>query len=640
MQLWLVEQSRRMANNATKAITNDTGNDEAGLGFIPTDNARQLALALSEGTPETVESDKLTNEIPAPLKHLLQTMQLPEAFCDWAALMLLPELDRRWGTLLAWLNDDAAKRYLTAGIAQRLAGEPDFALPKLLSAQSPLRQMGLIEETGQFAPLPDQPLRFVPSIALWLLHGNRHPEIDPILAGAVRQLPNAPTNVFGVEADAFSDTNTCQVVGSPGSGRAIVSQALQGKSLVLDANRMGQNPKALLRSAVRDATLRESALIIMDADSLPLAEISQLPMNKARLFVTTQTRLDLEWPVLSLPALNSVRARDLWRYGLGDDALADRIAHQFRLPAQDILQVAQNHHGTDQATISRACMQRSSTVLDRYAAQLELRHSWDDLILPQKQLRLLHSIVERATHARQVYEQWGFGEKLAPERGLTALFAGPSGAGKTLSARIVANELNLPLYRVDLSATVSKYIGETEKQLEQIFSAAEAGNACLFFDECDALFSKRSEVSDAHDRYANLETSYLLQRLESHRGIVFMASNYPQNIDEAFTRRIDLTVDYAMPDATLRQALWTRLIPDAAEAEIDTDTLGAQFELSGGSIRNCLLSAAFLAASEGVGIETRHCLMAIAQEYEKTGRPLTRAEFGEAFVLLRPRMGG
>ena len=186
---------------------------------------------------------------------------------------------------------------------------------------------------------------------------------------------------------------------------------------------------------------------------------------------------------------------------------------------------------------------------------------------------------------------------------------------------------------------MSKYIGETEKQLERIFAAAEAANACLFFDECDALFGKRSEVSDAHDRYANIETSYLLQRLETHRGVVFMASNFPQNIDDAFTRRIDIAVEFSMPDAALRKALWQRLMPDAAKAEIDAEMLGTRFELSGGSIRNCLISAAFLAADEDGGIETRHCLHAVAQEYEKTGRPLTKADFGDAFQTLRNRRG-
>ena len=193
---------------------------------------------------------------------------------------------------------------------------------------------------------------------------------------------------------------------------------------------------------------------------------------------------------------------------------------------------------------------------------------------------------------------------------------------------------------MDLSATVSKYIGETEKNLEKVFSAAEAGNACLLFDECDALFGKRSEVSDAHDRYANIETSYLLQRMECHRGVVMMSSNHPQNIDDAFTRRIDVMVEFTLPDAALRQALWRQLMPAETGAKVDCALLGDGFELSGGSIRNCLVTAAFLAAEARVQIDTDHCVQAVAMEYEKISRPLTRAEFGDAYAALRSRGGG
>ncbi|ARE41814.1 Cell division protein FtsH [Rhodovulum sp. P5] len=399
-----------------------------------------------------------------------------------------------------------------------------------------------------------------------------------------------------------------------------------------------------MRLGLREATLGATALIVTDADRIDLATlIGTLEAAQIPIALTADRRLALNWPTFAIPALGHDRAQTLWRYGLGpgDEVTADRMAHQFRLSAADILRVAADTRCQGADAVAKACLAHSTTLLDRFATAIDCRHDWDDLVLPPRQMRLLRSIVQRARHARTVYDQWGFGEKLAPNRGVTALFSGPSGAGKTLSAGVVARDLGLPLYRVDLSATVSKYIGETEKQLEQIFSAAEAGNACLFFDECDALFGKRSEVSDAHDRYANIETSYLLQRLEIHRGIVFLASNYPQNIDEAFTRRIDLTVEFPMPDAGLRSALWQRLLPPAAGAEIDADRLGRQFELSGGSIRNCLVTAAFLAAEDGAErIETRHCLMAVAQEYEKTGRPLTRADFGEAFLQLRPARNG
>jgi SpoVK/Ycf46/Vps4 family AAA+-type ATPase len=232
-----------------------------------------------------------------------------------------------------------------------------------------------------------------------------------------------------------------------------------------------------------------------------------------------------------------------------------------------------------------------------------------------------------------VYRRWGFPPK--PSIGVVALFSGGSGTGKTLAAEIVAAALNLDLYKVDLSAVVSKYIGETEKNLERIFGAAAAGDLVLFFDEADALFGKRSEVSDAHDRYANIEVAYLLQRLEAYDGLVILATNLQRNIDDAFLRRISVAVDFELPDERQRRAIWQRAFPaDAPVEELDLDFLARQFRVTGGVIRNASLTAAFLAAEQGGPITMERVAFALKREFQKLGRLRTETEFERYFELV------
>jgi SpoVK/Ycf46/Vps4 family AAA+-type ATPase len=232
-----------------------------------------------------------------------------------------------------------------------------------------------------------------------------------------------------------------------------------------------------------------------------------------------------------------------------------------------------------------------------------------------------------------VYGRWGFAT--SPSAGVVALFAGPSGTGKTLAAEVVAGELGLDLYKVDLSAVVSKYIGETEKNLERIFSAAAAGDLVLFFDEADALFGKRSEVSDAHDRYANIEVAYLLQRLETYDGMVVLATNLQRNIDPAFLRRISVAVDFVPPEEPQRRAIWAHVFPSTAPlADLDLDFLARQFKVTGGVINNAALGAAFLAASEAAPISMRHVVLSLEREFQKLGRLRTEKEFARYFDLV------
>jgi SpoVK/Ycf46/Vps4 family AAA+-type ATPase len=266
----------------------------------------------------------------------------------------------------------------------------------------------------------------------------------------------------------------------------------------------------------------------------------------------------------------------------------------------------------------------ASTNLGRLGQEIAPRFRWQDIVLPGELAEMLNEMIIRVRHRPLVFGEWGFTQRHARSASLSALFAGPSGTGKTMAAEVIANELGLPLYRVDLSAVVSKYIGETEKNLSQIFAEAESSSAVLFFDEADALFGKRSEVKDAHDRYANIEVSYLLQRMEDYNGIIILASNLRQNLDEAFVRRLHLTADFPFPDETAREEIWRRHLPSALPLADDVDlvTLAKRFRLSGGSIRNACVTAAFFAAAEGSSVGMSHFQRAIRREHQKMGKLL------------------
>jgi SpoVK/Ycf46/Vps4 family AAA+-type ATPase len=230
-----------------------------------------------------------------------------------------------------------------------------------------------------------------------------------------------------------------------------------------------------------------------------------------------------------------------------------------------------------------------------------------------------------------VYHEWGFDHKLSLGKGLNALFAGPSGTGKTMAAEIIAGELGLDLYKIGLSGVISKYIGETEKNLSRIFSEAETSNAILFFDEADALFGKRSEVRDSHDRYANIEISYLLQKMEEYEGVVILATNLRKNMDDAFVRRMHFTVEFPFPGERERQRIWGRIWPENAPRcqDLDLGFMAHQFELAGGNIRNIALAAAFQAAADGGAVSMAHLVYATRREYQKMGKIIVDSEFGE-----------
>ncbi|HEX9595413.1 MAG TPA: ATP-binding protein, partial [Anaerolineales bacterium] len=284
-----------------------------------------------------------------------------------------------------------------------------------------------------------------------------------------------------------------------------------------------------------------------------------------------------------------------------------------------------------------AARAQSGHDLATLAQKVDLHYTWGDIVLPEDSLAQLHEICQRVTQRRRVLGEWGFDRKLSLGKGVNALFAGPSGTGKTMAAEIVANELGLDLYKIDLAGVVSKYIGETEKNLDRIFREAEDANAMLFFDEADALFGKRSAIKDAHDRYANIEISYLLQKMEAYDGLAILATNLRQNLDEAFIRRLAFTVHFPFPDEASRRRIWQGIWPAATPLgeAVDLDFMAGQFKLSGGNIKNNALAAAFLAATDGGAVTMEHLLQATRREYQKMGKTLSEVELNELYEKAR-----
>jgi hypothetical protein len=346
---------------------------------------------------------------------------------------------------------------------------------------------------------------------------------------------------------------------------------------------------------------------------------------------------------VSFPSPNFNERRDCWRAHLRrrrvklEAGELDYLAGNFRLTREEIaaaVGVAAGHarwrtttaRGRERRlTLAELCAAARSQVdgdLKDLAYKIKPKYKWGDIVLPPDQLSLLGEVCRQARHQHRVYAEWGFDRKLSLGRGLNVLFTGPPGTGKTMAAEVIANDLYLDLYKIDLSRVVSKYIGETEKNLRRIFEGAQGCGAILFFDEADALFGKRSEVKDAHDRYANIEVGYLLQRMEEYDGIAILATNLRQNLDDAFLRRMHAVVEFPFPDEEYRRRIWESLFPPEAPLGDDVDfaALAREIKLAGGNLKNIGLAAAFYAAADGSVIRTPHLAHAARREFQKLGR--------------------
>jgi ATPase family associated with various cellular activities (AAA)/Winged helix domain, variant len=425
------------------------------------------------------------------------------------------------------------------------------------------------------------------------------------------------------------------------SGPAAAAQAVAGAAcahlgvglLSVDAAALPVDDQARLRPVLeREAALRGSAILFDCRDVDSPATLRLLERLECIAFAVAPTALPLMRPVLRLDVerVSGDERRSAWRRALGPiadrlDGHLDEAVAQFDLDEAALSAVrAELVDAPDDDALARslwdACRAQARPRLEDLALRIEPIATWDDLVLPAQQRATLQEIAAHVRHRARVYEQWGFAAKSARGLGISALFCGPSGTGKTMAAEVLANELALDLFRIDLSAVVSKYIGETEKNLRRVFDAAETGGAILLFDEADALFGKRTEVRDSHDRFANIEISYLLQRMEAYRGLAILTTNMHRALDSAFMRRIRFIVRFPFPDRAQRADIWRGVFPKATPVEpLDIDALAA-LDLAGGSIRNIALGAAFLAADAGEVVGDTHLQAATRSEFAKLGR--------------------
>lgn len=606
--------------------------------------------ALDDSSRET-ELNALVEAMPAPpaLETLCIHFGLSPFERDVLLLCAGVELDSHFSTLLA---PQTAPTFSLA--LSTLPGSHWSAL----TTTAPLRRWRLLE-ISPGAGLTQSPLR-IDEPVLHYLTGTNY--MDERLIGYIEALAPVvefvPSHRMVAEqiATAWSDGENrrllpiIQLCGMDTSARqqvAAAASALLGLSLsTMRANAIPANPvevEALMRLWERQAILGNQALLLNCEDMETSHARHWIEGARFPLLLSTRERIPInarQVLTYEIHKPTSAEQRDLWRQALGPAALQlngrlDVLTGHFNLDAHSIGIITANVLRTNPDgpqdlgdALWQACRAQSHPRLGELAQHIQPMASWDDLVLPNAQIQTLREV---AVHVRQrmtVYETWGFAGKSARGLGIGALFAGISGTGKTMAAEVLANELQLDLYRIDLSQVVNKYIGETEKNLRRVFDAAEEGGAILLFDEADALFGKRSDVKDSHDRYANVEVSYLLQRMESYRGLAILTTNMKEAIDTAFMRRIRFVVQFPFPDVEQRVEIWRRIFPTQTPTEgLDVERL-ARLSIAGGNIRNIALYAAFLAADSSQPVRMSHLLRAARAEYTKLEKPLSEAEIG------------
>ncbi len=631
-----------------------------------------------------------------PWSVMCKTFSLTEVEQDIVLLALAPELDLKYETLYAYLNNDVTRKWPTAELARRVLCNRVIeggACAAALAPAATLRAERLIEV---IEPPPLRPsqlnMAFVlnPAVARFLSAAPSGPTIAALteptpLSEPWNELPFTPEQVARLRglvpllAKNRRDRPAVLLLGERGCGCEQAARALaDGLNLRLReldftrSRRKGVTPGAALEPLLLELRLEPAVLCVRGLDAvcdgeghlLPEARglLDQQPLDAIPLVLLVEGRVawrDLlgERRVLAveLGLPDYPQRYRLWQQELSAAGIALQteecagLASRFRLaPARirDCVATALDWSAVlgstpDVELLSTAARSQSDERLGALATKVMTRYDWSNLVLPAETLVRLKELCDAIRCRHVVYADWGFGDLVSRGMGVKALFAGTSGTGKTMAASVIARKLALDLYKIDLAGLVSKYIGETEKNLDRIFAAAGSVNAILFFDEADALFGKRSEVKDAHDRYANVEVAYLLQKLEDYDGVVILASNLKRNIDDAFARRLHYVVDFPQPDISQREQLWRVMFPQRAPraADIDFSFLARQFELAGGDIRNVVLDAAFLAAHDGRSIGMPQLVQALARQMAKQGKTVTLTDFQRYFKLLQGANG-
>jgi ATP-dependent 26S proteasome regulatory subunit len=661
----------------------------------PSPEAAQLAAVarrIAERESATIEAG-----IELRLAKLAAIFSLDPLDIDILLVCLAVELDTRYEKLYAYLQDDVTRTCPSIELVltlivrdplQRIAAREHFL------ADAPLRRgrlIGVFDDASRtLPPFIGKLLRMDERIVSYLL-GSNVPDarIESCLwieapRHGLNELVLAASTLRGLKALAHRKNRDAAIAvhlqGPAGAGKRTLARAVchecGSQFLCVDASRLlacaDNDLDAQFALVAREARLLDAALYIEGFDillareqhaalhaclaavesvglSFLAGETSWLPgstLRGVRFFAVALARPDI-------PERMRLWRRTAHAHGAAPDALdLEGVATKFRFTPGQIddswrsaMSLAQwrakdpqaAEHVSAQVTsqdLYDACRLNSNRTLTALAQKVTPRFTWNDIVLPADRIAQLREICNHIKYRNRVFNEWGFEQKLASSKGLTFLFAGPSGTGKTMAAGIIANELGLDLYKIDLSLVVSKFIGETEKNLARIFDEAETANAILFFDEADSLFGKRSDVKDSHDRYANIEVGYLLQRIEEYEGIAILATNFRRNMDEAFVRRLQFTVDFPLPTENDRHRMWMAILPEHTPRDPDLDLalMARRYNLTGGNIRNIALAAAFLAADDGDVVRMGHLISATQREYQKMGKLVGDGEFTHALT--------
>jgi hypothetical protein len=626
-----------------------------------------------------------------PLQQLRERFGLSDLEARVFMIALGPELDLRFQKLYAYAQNDVTRRFPTVDLALKLlcAGrEEQWEARRIFRQDASLIRHVLVQlsqEDQGHEPLLTRGLGVPRSVADFML--GQH-SLDPVLAEAceviqpqraIAQL-DVPEEIklqMKMALSSLRNGGLAIFCGRHGSGKRLAAEAmcnaLGRKLLVCNLSGAGTDGSRLASLLGRDCRLLNGGLYLQigksasaETEKLCASLLQGLGQQPFPVFTGTekeglsyaqykcgpQFQFDFSVPDLAV-------RRGLWKRELNGsgplpqiEAELNDLASKFRFTPGQISEVAQearhlaslrgDGHDLKPGDIYKAARTRCGYGLEHLARKVELIFSWDDLVVPPRVLQQLKEVANSVRLRHIVHADWRFDTKTGKNAGISVLFSGVSGTGKTMAASVMARELQLDLYKIDLSTVVSKYIGETEKNLSRIFDEADYSSAILFFDEADALFGKRSEVKDAHDRYANLEVAFLLQKIEQFSGLAVLGTNISRNIDAAFVRRMQHIVEFPFPDAEHRERIWRGMFPREAPVagDVDFTFLARQFDLSGGNIRNVVTAAAFLAAEQSMPIAMKHLVHATGREYQKLGKLPSRTDFGDHFNVLSAMADG
>jgi DNA polymerase III delta prime subunit len=632
-------------------------------------------------------------------QHIAVEFSLSPIEQDILLVALAPELDLKYETLYAYLNNDVTRKWPTNDLALRLLDDDDqkTSVRRCLTIEAALFSSGLLQPVTQ---TPERPswLSSGFSVAPSVLHCLSGIECFDLPQALMIEPHRAPPTWDEIpisqelrsrlrrisRLDLQNDSAPLIVIsGREGSGRRLAASAIcseLGKQLVrVDLAALRAQPESferLMQKVVLQKHLQNTGLYLERPESFFDHQGQALPDSKQVIRLLAQCKppifiageMETRLPEL-LAGQRAVYFHfddpdyefrlQLWKKELGPISVSansselEVLADSFVLnPGQisaavtaavdaQVLKTDAIDSGSSEPSITSeylfaAARAQSNQGLGNLAVKMKTIHAWSDLVLPRSTLQRLKEIAAAIKHRHIVYSDWGFERRIASGLGLKVLFAGASGTGKTMAAGVIARELGLDVYKIDLSGIVSKYIGETEKNLDRIFRAAQSSNAILFFDEADALFGKRSEVKDAHDRYANIEVAYLLQKIEEYAGVVILASNLSNNIDEAFSRRMHYAIEFPLPDERHREQLWRGMFPPEVPLaqDVDVQFLAKQFAIAGGDIRNVALDAAFMAAQDGRVVTMKQLIKAMARQLTKQGKVPSPADFKQYHAVI------